>query len=289
MRNSRDPLPAAPWHQNSFEARRAVTRWVNKCSARILQHLAGFAGIHHNLRFVVRARKATDDSDTVSTTRKEDMDYTPQKARASMVRHQIRCWDVLDQRVLDVLEKLPRDAFVADEYRRVAYADTQIPLAHGQVMMAPSVEGRMLQALDVAPGDAVLEIGCGSGFVTACLAALGGRVTSIDIHEDLVAMTARHLAERGIADCELKVEDAFSRSDSAKYDAIAVTGSIPDYRGEFDAWLKPGGRLFVIEGRGTPMEALLLRQTNAGVQRESLFETQLPPLLNAPDQLGFRF
>ena len=79
------------------------------------------------------------------------MDYTPRQARDSMVRHQVRCWDVLDQRVLDVLERLPRESFVDDEYRRVAYADTQIPLAHGEVMMAPSVEGRLLQALDIAP------------------------------------------------------------------------------------------------------------------------------------------
>jgi protein-L-isoaspartate(D-aspartate) O-methyltransferase len=217
------------------------------------------------------------------------MNYTPQQARDSMVRHQVRCWDVLDQRVLDVLERLPRDAFVADEYRRVAYADTQIPLGRGEVMMAPSVEGRLLQALDIAPGDEVLEIGCGSGFLTACLAALGGRVSSIDIHEDFVALAGRHLAEQGIANCDLKTEDAFSRSDSARFDAIAVTGSMPNYRGEFDGWLKPGGRLFIIEGRGNLMEALLLRQTSAGIQRESLFETRLPPLLNAPNHAGFSF
>jgi len=218
------------------------------------------------------------------------MIYTPKQARGSMVRHQVRCWDVLDPRVLDVLENLPRDAFVADEYRRLAYADTQIPLAHGQVMMAPSIEGRMLQALDVGPGDEVLEIGCGSGFLTACLAALGGRVNSIDIYEDFVALAGRHLAEQGFAGCELKVEDAFSRSDDAgRYDAIAVTGSMPVYRGEFDGWLNTGGRLFVIEGRGTMMEAQLLRQTRAGIQREGLFETSLPALLNAPDQVGFRF
>jgi len=217
------------------------------------------------------------------------MNYTPQQARGSMVRHQVRCWDVLDQRVLDVLDRLPRDAFVADGYQRVAYADTQIPLAHGEVMMAPSVEGRMLQALDVVPGDEVLEIGCGSGFVTACLAALGGRVTSIDIHDDFIELAGRRLSKHGLKTCELKVEDAFARDDRARYDAIAVTGSIPDYDGYFDLWLKPGGRLFVIEGRGTLMEANLLRQTSAGIRREGLFETLLPPLLGAPDHVRFQF
>jgi protein-L-isoaspartate(D-aspartate) O-methyltransferase len=196
---------------------------------------------------------------------------------------------VLDQRVLDVLERLPREAFVPDYYRGVAYADTQIPIAHGEVMMAPAIEGRMLQAMDIAPGDEVLEIGCGSGFVTACLATLGARVTSIDIREDFVAEALHRLAAQGIQNCELKVEDAFARSDTARYDAIAVTGSVPDYRGEFDAWLKPGGRMFVIVGRGTPMEAMLIRQTSAGIYREALFETVVPPLRNAPDHVGFRF
>lgn len=217
------------------------------------------------------------------------MNYTPQEARERMVRQQVRCWDVLDPRVLDVLEALPREAFVPPAYRGVAYADTQIPLAHGEVMMAPSVEGRLLQALDLAPGDEVLEIGCGSGFLTACLARLGGRVTSIDIHADFVDLARRQLAAQGIENCDLRVEDAFARSDETRYDAIAVTGSVPDYRGEFDDWLKPGGRLFLVEGSGTLMEALLLVNGGAGVRRESLFETVLRPLLNAPARPGFRF
>jgi protein-L-isoaspartate(D-aspartate) O-methyltransferase len=217
------------------------------------------------------------------------MSYTSQAARQQMVRQQVRCWDVLDPRVLQVLKDLPREEFVPPAYQQVAYADADIPLAHGELMMTPSVEGRLLQALDIGPQDNILEVGTGSGFLTACLARLGGQVISIDLREDFIDKARQRLQQIQIDNCELQHSDVFTRPDSARYDAIAVTGSMPVYSGEFDSWLKPGGRMFVIEGRGSLMDALLLQTDAGGMRREALFETYLPALRNAPDPQTFRF
>lgn len=212
-------------------------------------------------------------------------------ARAQMVKQQVRAWDVLDLRVLDLLDVLPRDQFVPPAYRRLAYADTQIPLAYGEVMMAPKVEGRLLQALDPQADESVLEIGTGSGFVTACLARLAGEVLSLDMHADFTVGAGRLLVDLGIRNATLETRDA-TRLDGIprRFDLIAVTGSLPAYDARYAERLNVGGRLFVIAGQPPVMEALLItRVTETAWARESLFETSLPPLVNAPVPAGFRF
>ena len=215
------------------------------------------------------------------------MDF--EQARHNMIEQQVRPWDVLDQRVLDVMTTLPREAFVPEQYRALAFADISIPLGQDQVMMSPKLEGRLLQALDIKPDDTVLEIGTGSGYLTACLASLGQQVTSWEIFPELSAAAKARLAEQDIGNVTLEVGDATREiADEARYDVIAVTGSVPVLQQQFHANLKPGGRLFVITGKPPIMEALLITRLDAdNWARESLFETSLPPLVNATEPLRF--
>jgi len=151
-----------------------------------------------------------------------------ERARFNMIEQQVRPWSVLDPDVLGALGSLPRERFVPDAYRRLAYSDTRIPLDHGQTMMPPVVEGRLLQALELHPDDHVLEIGTGSGFVTACLARLAHSVESVDIHEDFTATTRDRLHRLGIENVELSSGDASRGWDGGRqYDAIALTGAVP--------------------------------------------------------------
>jgi protein-L-isoaspartate(D-aspartate) O-methyltransferase len=215
------------------------------------------------------------------------MDY--EQARYNMIEQQVRPWDVLDQRVLDVMTTLPREAFVQEKYCSLAFADISIPLGHDQVMMAPKLEGRVLQALAIQPEDTVLEIGTGSGYLTACLAKLGKHVTSWEIFPDLSETAQVSLAEQDIDNVTLEIGDATSGiADDARYDVIAVTGSVPVLQQQFQANLKAGGRLFVITGKPPIMEAVLITRLDADSwAQESLFETSLPPLVNATEPRRF--
>ena len=215
------------------------------------------------------------------------MDF--EQARHNMIEQQVRPWDVLDQRVLDVMTTLPREAFVPEQYRALAFADISIPLGQDQVMMSPKLEGRLLQTLDIKQDDTVLEIGTGSGYLTACLASLGQHVTSWEIFPELSAAAKARLVEQDIGNVTLEVGDATREiADEARYDVIAVTGSVPVLQQQFHANLKPGGRLFVITGKPPIMEALLITRLDADTwARESLFETSLPPLVNATEPLRF--
>lgn len=215
------------------------------------------------------------------------MDF--EQARHNMIEQQVRPWDVLDQRVLDVMTTLPREAFVPEQYRALAFADISIPLGQDQVMMSPKLEGRLLQTLDIKPDDTVLEIGTGSGYLTACLASLGQHVTSWEIFPELSAAAKARLVEQDIGNVTLEVGDATREiADEARYDVIAVTGSVPVLQQQFHANLKPDGRLFVITGKPPIMEALLITRLDAdNWARESLFETSLPPLVNATEPLRF--
>ncbi|MEM9058631.1 MAG: protein-L-isoaspartate O-methyltransferase, partial [Pseudomonadota bacterium] len=202
-------------------------------------------------------------------------------ARRQMIDHQVRAWDVLNARVLDVLARVPRERFVPPPYRKVAFADITIPLAHGQQMMTPTVEGRMLQALDVQPGDAVLEIGTGSGYTAACLAGMGGTVTSLDVYADFVDSAADVMDALGIDGVTLQNRDGSRLDQEGRYQAIAVTGSLPSPEPSFKRALAVGGRLFLIVGEAPVMEARLVTRVAADQWfTESLFETSLPPLQN---------
>lgn len=211
-------------------------------------------------------------------------------ARQQMIDQQVRAWTVLDSAVLDVLSAVPREDFVPQPYESLAFADTEIPLGHGEFMMTPTVEGRVLQALDLDSNEHVLEIGTGSGFLTACLAGLSGTVTSVDIHDDFVRNAARKLANAGVGNVELHSMDATRELPNGDFDAIAVTGSIETFDPRFVDALRPGGRLFVVVGSPPVMEARLVRRTGeADWQSKTLFETSLGPLVHGtlPPQFVF--
>lgn len=211
-------------------------------------------------------------------------------ARQNMVSNQVRTWEVLDPRVLDTLGAVRREDFVPAACRAMAFADLELPLGHGEIMMKPVLEGRLLQALEVAATDDVLEIGTGSGFVTACLARLAASVTSLDIHADFTAAAMEKLQAAGCENIELATIDAVNAfTPTRRYDAIAVTGAVADIPVRWLSWLKPGGRLFVVQGRAPVMHGTLLR-TSDGVApaTEILFETDLPYLRNAEPASQFK-
>ena len=203
-----------------------------------------------------------------------------EQARFNMVEQQVRPWDVLDPKVLSVMETLPRDEFVPAEYQNLAYADIEIPLGHGECMMAPKVEGRMVQALNVQPTDVVLEVGTGSGYVTAMLSKLAAQVYSVEIIDEFKHAAAARLAEHGIDNVVLRTGDASKGwNQVARYDAIAVTGSMPEYRDDFEKSLALGGRLFVVVGQAPVMQAMLVTRVGENeFRRDNLFETDLKAL-----------
>ena len=215
------------------------------------------------------------------------MDF--ETARFNMVEQQVRPWEVLDQAVLDRLAATPRERFVPEEYLRLAYADTSIPLGAGEVMMPPREEARLLQALALAPRDHVLEIGTGSGYLAALAAGLARRVTTVEISPEHKAR-----AERNLTECDnveiFEGDGVHGWEGAAPYDAIAVTGSLPVLDDAFLRQLKPGGRLFVVVGEAPAMEARLVTRIGAhDFATESLFETVLPPLVGARRPNRFEF
>jgi protein-L-isoaspartate(D-aspartate) O-methyltransferase len=211
-------------------------------------------------------------------------------AREQMIEQQVRAWDVLEERVLDVMRQVPRELFVPQEQRYRAYADVEVPLAHGQHMLRPSVAGRLLQALLPQRGEAVLEIGTGSGFVTACLRAMAAQVRSLEIFPELAEAARGNLAALGMRDVEVLDADALNFDSGARYGAIAVTASLPLYDARFERMLRPGGRLFVVVGEAPVMDARLVRRTaEDACSVESLFETVIDPLVNAVRPPGFTF
>lgn len=211
-------------------------------------------------------------------------------ARHQMVEQQVRAWEVLDPAVLDVLKEVPREQFVPPGYESLAFADTAIPIGHGQVMMTPTIEGRVLQALAPRAHEKILEIGTGTGFLAACLARLSASVTSVDIFPDFLTGAAVNLEDSGIDNVELLEMDATRSLPDAEFDAIAVTGSIETFDPRFVMALKPGGRLFVIVGHHPVMEArLVTRSGDNEWGSDCLFETSLKPLVNGalPPQFSF--
>ena len=211
-------------------------------------------------------------------------------ARQQMVEQQVRAWDVLDPDVLQVLMEIPREQFVPTGYESLAFADTEIPIGHGQSMMTPTLEGRVLQALKPAAGESVLEVGTGTGFVTACLAKLAGSVTSIDIYEDFLDTARANIEDSGLGDVELLHMDAMEALPEGTFDVIAVTGSIETFDPRLVEALVPGGRLFVVVGAGPAMDARLVTRTGDNEWgSESLFETTLAPLVNGVEPPQFSF
>lgn len=203
-------------------------------------------------------------------------------ARHAMVEQQVRPWEVLDPRVLDVLGSVRREDFVLPRHRKLAFADLALPLEHGEFMFKPVLEGRLLQALELVPEAEVLEIGTGSGFLTACLAQLARAVTSIDIHADFVERARGRMQGLGLSCARIEQADALAWEPGRQFDAIAVTGAVAEIPARFRTWLKPGGRMFVVRGQAPVLEAIALTR-NAGddFRIESLFETDIPYLHGA--------
>lgn len=215
-------------------------------------------------------------------------------AREQMIEHQVRAWEVLDARVLSILRAVPRERFVPAAQSWLAFADTDVALPCGQFMLRPNVVGRLLQALELASSDTVLEIGAGSGYITACLAAAASHVKSLELFPQLADLARSNLAATGVRNAEVvtadAMQDAAPGASSGRYNAIAVTGSLPVYDERFQRQLEIGGRLFVIVGDAPVMEARLVRRVSEDSwTTESLFETVVAPLQNARRPPGFAF
>jgi len=211
-------------------------------------------------------------------------------ARQQMIEQQVRAWDVLDVNVLEGLKEVPRELFVPEGFAALAFADSEIPLGHGQMMMTPTIEGRLLQALALAGGEQVLEIGTGSGFLTAVLAKLSAHVTSIDIYDDFLGAARKRLDECEIENVDLIEMDGMKELPEGTFDAIAVTGSVQSLDSRFADALNPGGRLFVVVGDAPAMSATRVTRFDAETwQSDALFETDLAPLINGalPPQFSF--
>ncbi len=217
------------------------------------------------------------------------------QARFNMVEQQIRPWNVLDPAVLDLLFEVKREDFVPEAYRGLAFMDLEIPLGHNEVMMAPRVEARLLQEVHPRPTDRVLEIGTGSGYLTALLARRAAEVLSIEIQDEFSRRAAKHLASAGIRNVQLKVGDAARTADAYlnpgdRFDVIVLTGSVPFMPESHLARLASGGRAVAIVGEAPVMKAILYTQVAEGQFRETeLFETVLPPLVNAAPVSHFEF
>jgi protein-L-isoaspartate(D-aspartate) O-methyltransferase len=213
-----------------------------------------------------------------------------EQARFNMVEQQIRTWEVLDPDVLDLLFTVRREEFVPAAYRMLAFADLEIPLPGGQRMWTPKMEARVLQELKIVAGESVLEIGTGSGYLTALMASRNARVTSVEIDERLSADAKPKLLRAGLTQVDLAVGDGARGWGKLAYDAIVLTGSTPILPDAFVKQLKPGGRVFAVVGEAPAMTARMVRWVAPGsVTEEDLFETVVEPLRNAVTPSRFRF
>lgn len=207
-----------------------------------------------------------------------------------MIKQQVRAWDVLDPRILNTMKEVPRNRFVPLEYQQVAYADYAIPLDGGRSMLRPTVVGKMLQALNPQPHESVLEIGTGSGYVTACLATLAARVHSIDTQGDLIEQASQVCADLKLGNVSFSKNEGFEPDAERHYDVVVVNGSLPTLDSRYERLLNVGGRLFVTTGDAPVMQANLI--TRVDMERtvcETVFETELPRLTGAVEPVEFEF
>lgn len=213
------------------------------------------------------------------------------QARKNMILQQIRPWDVTHEGVLGVMGELPRELFVGDAYRGLAYADVEIPLTADEAMLAPRIVARALQAVDPKPGDDLLVIGTGSGYLPAVAAQMGAQVVSYDLHRDLTEAAQARIDQLDLRNCKLRTGDALAQPPGdGPFDAIVLTGALPVYLPALEQLLKVGGRLFVVVGEAPAMQAMRVTRTEQSqFVSENLFETVLPPMQNAPRPEAFVF
>lgn len=225
--------------------------------------------------------------------------YDPEKARSKMIEQQIRPWDVLDPNVLELLAEIHREDFVPKSHRHLAFVDMEIPLPEQQVMLAPKVEARLLQELNLVASDRALEIGTGSGFFAAMMARLAGQVLSVEKHESLLAFAKDNLAHAGISNVELLLANGLAENPAwgySKFDAIAISGAVATIPSHMLALLNPGGRMVAIVGEAPVMQAVLIERTGIasasaadGTRTTTLFETLTKPLEDGPKVSHFKF
>src|SRR4051812_5601840 len=214
----------------------------------------------------------------------------PRAEREQMIAQQVRTWEVLDTRVLSAMYSVPRECFVSERFKSLAYAECALPLPRGKHMLTPMVAGRILQAMQLQIGDQVLEIGTGSGYLSACLAALGASVQTLELHAEIAELARSNLRAAGVAGVEVSCADGAQLHSENAYDAIVLTGSLPIYQPRFERALRLGGRLFVVVGSGSPMEARLVqRRGPEEVDSQPLFETSLEALEHVPVPSKFTF
>ncbi len=214
-----------------------------------------------------------------------------EKARFNMVEQQIRPWEVLDQDVLDLLMTVKREEFVPAAYRELAFTEVEIPIGCGQVMLKPVIEGKVLQALRVAKSDSVLEVGTGSGYFAALLAARTEWVRTIEIECELVKLASANLARNGVENVVVVQGDGIAGwAERAPYDVIVVSGGLPFVPQALLEQLKVGGRLFAFVGEAPVMKARLVTcEAEGRFRTEDIFETVVPMLKNAAQRDGFSF
>ena len=187
-----------------------------------------------------------------------------EQARFNMIEQQIRTWEVLDTRVLELLKEVPREEFVAEQYKGLAFADLEIPIGYGQTMLSPKMEARIVQAMQLKASDRVLEVGTGSGYLTALLAKMAGHVYSVESVVELSETARARLAAHGIRNVTLEVGNAAQGwTAHAPYDVIVYTGSLPVAPERVQNSLAMDGRMFVVVGEAPVMEATMIRRISA--------------------------
>ena len=212
-------------------------------------------------------------------------------ARNNMIEQQLRPWEVIDDRVLNAMQSVPREDYVPEEYRHVAYADVELPIGSGQKMLPPRIEGRALQALNIQPDDDVLVVGTGSGYLSAVISTLANRVTSVEVDSELAEKAQQRLKSQGIDNISIVVGDATrGLDDYAPYDAIAITGSVTEVPQLLLDNMHIGGRLFAVVGHAPAMQAVVITRINSGEwTTDHLFDTELLPLENGTKSTLFTF
>lgn len=220
-----------------------------------------------------------------------NVDKDIEKARFNMIEQQIRPWDVLDDRILNLLSRVRREDFVPETNRRLAFVDMELPLGEGELMWWPRMEARAIQSLEIKPTDRVLEIGTGSGYVTALLASLAAEVVSVEINPVLAEQAAAQIAAHGFTNVLLRQGDAARDwASDGDFDVIILTGSTPVLSTALLSRLRPGGRLFAVVGEAPVMQAQRIDCVVPGQYHyDNLFETVMPPLKNAPQVAHFSF
>lgn len=210
-------------------------------------------------------------------------------ARALMVEQQVRPWDVLDLRVLDVLGTLPREDFMPAAQRALAYADAPLPLGDGEFALKPVIVGRVLQALALDGTEDVLEIGTGNGYLTACLGLLARDVVSVERDAARASAADAAIKAQGLGNVQVVNADAMTWDTPRRFKVVCITGAVDAIPQKFIQWLEPGGRMFIVRGRSPAMEAVLLHNDVNGPRIQSLFETDLPYLAGAAPAPAFEF